>query len=269
MRLKLEPIVAETIYKGGRTAEEDYARRHPEATVTFMMDWKRREIEAFTYMTPDAAHSFMTLQDDWLEKPGNPELLLSDVLRVVPQQVELRRRKPTLAAKPGTSLHGLGVATDYDTGHLGTKPDGRSYTWREFHEHARAYGWAVHPRAFTDPRAAECWHLAHLGPYPTAQAMIAALMEEHAPDVVGREEAVVNAAAAMLGIRSLNMAAKVAAIQRMGGLHDDGVIGNHTRGYLALLDVQYDRGPSTYRPKPDAVPEARRGTVVVSGKNGG
>lgn len=69
-------------------------------------------------------------------------------------QVDVYRRKPTLAAVPGTSKHGWGVAVDL----CGGIEDFGSPAHRWMQANAPAYGW-VHP-AWAGPTGSrpEPWH---------------------------------------------------------------------------------------------------------------
>jgi hypothetical protein len=263
IEIVLEPVLAHTIYKGGRSAEEDFARRHPDATVVKLMQDKRA-VEQFTYMEQDAAHQFMDLQDAWLEMPGTPELLVSDVLRPIAQQIDVRRRKPRLAAIPGSSLHGVGGAFDYDTGKLGKDDKGKPYTFYRFHEFLQGRDWLVHPRAFRSSRHAEAWHAqptSLLGvQFTHKNELFAALREAYQEEVRGREEELVAQVAGLMGTVGLNYDGRVRAIQRMVDIKDDGIVGPVTRGWLALLTIKYVRQATTYKGKggSDAAPKRKK-----------
>jgi zinc D-Ala-D-Ala carboxypeptidase len=64
-------------------------------------------------LAPDAAEAFSRM----LEAAGRhgARLAVTDGYRSYDAQVELKRRKGWLAARPGTSMHGWGVAVDFDT----------------------------------------------------------------------------------------------------------------------------------------------------------
>jgi len=239
MEIVVEPILALTIY-GKQSQEEDYATRHPESTAAFMLDWRRKEIESFTFLQPELAHSFMAMQASWKQKGGL--LYLSDVLRSIETQIRLKVRKPTLAAKPGTSLHGLGMAIDYDTGRLGHDGQGRSYSFKDFHQHCLEFGWRVHGRAFKSSSHSEAWHIqpTHFRgkPFDSNMEVVRILMEEEGPKIRGDEERIVNRIAQLRGETDLRFFSQVRNIQAMGGLDADGLIGPKTRGYLALLDIE-------------------------------
>jgi hypothetical protein len=82
------------------------------------------------------------------------ELCITDSYRSYRAQIDLLRRKPTLAAFPGTSNHGWGLAVDLCDGvnEFGTP----QYEW--LIAHAAAYGW-VHPEwAREGGSRQEPWH---------------------------------------------------------------------------------------------------------------
>jgi hypothetical protein len=247
MEIIVEPIVVLTIY-GKQSDEEDYATKHPDSTTSFMLDWRRKEIEKWTFLQPEYAHSFLNAQADWKSQGG--DIFVSDGLRTIDTQIKLKARKPTLAARPGTSLHGLGMALDYDTEKLG-KIDGKRMTFREFNEHLQKYGWQVHPRAFRSSKHSEAWHIQPLEfrgqRFDSNMEVAKILMNEEGPKVKGDEDRIVNNISVLLGISDKSFKDKVTEIQKMGKLTVDGIIGPQTRGYLALLDIQYQKVKSTFK----------------------
>ncbi|HEU0101910.1 MAG TPA: M15 family metallopeptidase [Mycobacteriales bacterium] len=86
-------------------------------------------------------------------------LCVTDSYRSYGEQVDVYARKPGLAAVPGSSNHGLGVAVDFCGGveTFGTP----EYLWMQ--AHAPAYGW-VHP-AWAEPGGSrpEPWHWEYVG----------------------------------------------------------------------------------------------------------
>jgi len=246
MEIRVEPIPLLTIY-GEQSDEEAYVIAHPESTAAFMTDWRRSEIEGWTYLQPEYAHSFMDAQTAWVQQGG--ELFASDCLRTINTQIKLKARKPTLAAKPGTSLHGLGMAIDYDTERLG-KIGGKRMTFREFDEHLRKYGWRVHGRAFRSSSHAEAWHIQPTEfrgqPFESNMEVCRILMEEEGPKIKGMEDFIILELCSVAGWSGLSPLARIKRIQGMGGLTTDGIVGPKTRGYLALLAIKYNRVPSTY-----------------------
>ena len=62
-------------------------------------------------MRPAAARALNALAAAYEKDLGSP-LCITDTYRSYAAQVDVKARKPVLAAKPGTSNHGLGLATD-------------------------------------------------------------------------------------------------------------------------------------------------------------
>lgn len=247
MIIKVEPIAVLTIY-GKQSDEEDYVTRHLDSTAAFMTDWKRKEIESWTFLQPELANSFMRAQAAWKAMGGT--LFISDCLRLIKTQIDLKVRKPTLAAKPGMSLHGLGMAIDYDTAKLGII-GGKRMTFDEFNEHLLSFGWNVHYRAFNSSNHAEAWHIQPSEfrgeKYSSNTFVVDQLMNEEGPKIKGIEYDIINLIAELRGEASYLWDEKIRRIQRMGGLADDGVIGRKTRGYLALLNIKYEKVASTFK----------------------
>ena len=101
----------------------------------------------------DAAAAYKRLASSFKAKFGRT-LCITDSYRSYASQVDLYARKPSLAALPGTSNHGWGVAVDLCGGiqSFGTT----QYKWME--AHAGAYGW-VHPAwARQGGTRQEPWH---------------------------------------------------------------------------------------------------------------
>ena len=63
----------------------------------------------------DAAAAWVALSNAYAREFGHVPRM-TDSYRSLEVQVELKKRKPVLAAKPGTSNHGLGVAIDFGAG---------------------------------------------------------------------------------------------------------------------------------------------------------
>jgi D-alanyl-D-alanine carboxypeptidase len=66
-------------------------------------------------LRPDAAAAFMALNAAYQQRFGVP-LQITDAYRTLREQSILRRQKPGLAARPGTSEHGFGLAVDLGGG---------------------------------------------------------------------------------------------------------------------------------------------------------
>ena len=106
----------------------------------------------------DAAASFDAMSRAYAEQHGLP-LCVTDSYRSLPEQVAVRAAKPTLAAVPGTSNHGWGVALDLCDGV--ERFDTLAHRWLQ--EHAASFGW-FHPawaqRGGSKP---EPWHWEYAG----------------------------------------------------------------------------------------------------------
>jgi hypothetical protein len=95
-------------------------------------------VEGFNghYAHPIVAGKFQELVT--AAKADGVNLGLTDSYRTFDQQVDLKRRKPDLAATPGTSNHGYGLAFDF-VGAGGTTKE-QAYTWLA--NNASKYGWS-------------------------------------------------------------------------------------------------------------------------------
>ena len=92
------------------------------------------------------------------EQTGEP-LCVTDSYRSLPEQVAVAAAKPGLAAVPGTSNHGWGVAVDLCGGvqSFGTP----AHTWVV--THSMAYGWYLPGWAQAGGSKPEPWHLEYAG----------------------------------------------------------------------------------------------------------
>lgn len=106
----------------------------------------------------DAAQSFQALSQAYAGVFGTP-MCVTDSYRTFAQQVDLYRRKPSLAAVPGTSNHGWGLAVDLCGG-----PESFSspqYAWLA--ANSRAFGWAHPGWARAGGGREEPWHWEYAG----------------------------------------------------------------------------------------------------------
>ncbi|MFB9725278.1 D-alanyl-D-alanine carboxypeptidase family protein [Haloechinothrix salitolerans] len=106
----------------------------------------------------DAAQSFAAMSRAHAADTGRG-LCVTDSYRSFPAQVDLYRRKPSLAAVPGTSNHGWGVAIDMCGGveSFGTS----AHQWMR--ANAPAFGW-IHPNwARQGGGREEPWHWEYVG----------------------------------------------------------------------------------------------------------
>ncbi len=101
----------------------------------------------------DAAAAFNDLSRHYAEQQGAP-LCVTDSYRSLPEQVAVRAAKPTLAAVPGTSNHGWGVAADLCGG--AERFDGALHAWLV--ENAAAFGWFLPSWAQPGGSKPEPWH---------------------------------------------------------------------------------------------------------------
>ncbi|MBT0771974.1 M15 family metallopeptidase [Kineosporia sp. J2-2] len=105
------------------------------------------------YLRADAAHAFDRLSAAYAEHFGTP-ICVTDSYRDRATQVRLYATKPGLAARPGTSNHGWGTATDLCGGvqNFGTP----EHEW--LFANAPVFGW-FHPAwAQPDGSRPEAWH---------------------------------------------------------------------------------------------------------------
>ncbi|RPF19528.1 M15 family metallopeptidase [Myceligenerans xiligouense] len=101
----------------------------------------------------DAAERFTALNEEY-EKRFGRSIPITDSYRTYDAQVTLRALKPTLAAIPGTSNHGWGIAVD-----LGAPINsGRSAEYAWLRVHGPDYGWDNPGWARLDGSKPEPWH---------------------------------------------------------------------------------------------------------------
>jgi hypothetical protein len=106
----------------------------------------------------DPARAFNAMSRAYQHETGSP-LCVTDGYRPLGEQVEVARATPNLAARPGTSHHGLGIAADLCGGvqSFGTA----AHLWMQ--HNAPLYGW-YHP-AWAEPSGTmpEPWHWEYAG----------------------------------------------------------------------------------------------------------
>lgn len=101
----------------------------------------------------DAARAFDALSAAFAQRFGTP-VSVTDAYRDYETQVVLKRRKGRMAATPGTSNHGWGLAVDLGSGvnRFGTE----QHAWMR--QNAPRFGW-IHPAwARQDGSLPEAWH---------------------------------------------------------------------------------------------------------------
>lgn len=101
----------------------------------------------------DAAVAFVRLADAYQDAFGKA-ICLTDGYRTLGQQQALRRLKPGLAARPGYSEHGWGLAVDLGCGVQSFRS--RQHAWMA--ENAHRYGWDLPEWARRGGSKPEPWH---------------------------------------------------------------------------------------------------------------
>lgn len=99
----------------------------------------------------DAAIAFAKMNAAYKEETGE-DMALTDTYRSLESQVSVAGRKPGLAARPGTSMHGWGIAIDFGGG--AASASGKQYEWLV--AHGAEYGWENPDWAKTSKY--EPWH---------------------------------------------------------------------------------------------------------------
>jgi len=108
-------------------------------------------------LRPDAAAAFNAMSQAYAQAFGT-NLCVGDSYRSYSQQVSVFRERPSLAAVPGTSNHGWGLAVDLGCG----VQSSRSAQYRWMSRTASQFGW-VHPAwAVHDPYEPWHWEFGHL-----------------------------------------------------------------------------------------------------------
>jgi hypothetical protein len=100
----------------------------------------------------DAAVAFALLNQAYAAHFGR-EICVTSSYRTYAQQVAVKREKGWLAAQPGTSEHGYGLAVDLCGG---VETGGEAYWW--LRENAPAYGWDNPSWARPEGSKTELWH---------------------------------------------------------------------------------------------------------------
>ena len=106
----------------------------------------------------DAAASFNALSGKYAETFSAP-ICVTDSYRSYDEQVAVRAAKPALAAVPGTSNHGWGVAVDLCDGVQSF--DSPQHAW--LRDNAMAYGWFLPSWAQAGGSKPEPWHWEYAG----------------------------------------------------------------------------------------------------------
>jgi D-alanyl-D-alanine carboxypeptidase len=104
-------------------------------------------------LRPDAAAAYLVLSEAYEEALGSAPCL-TDSYRSIAVQQDLAARKPGLAARPGTSEHGWGLAVDLGCGvEVATSA---AHVWTL--EHGDTYGWVNPAWARPGGSRPEPWH---------------------------------------------------------------------------------------------------------------
>ncbi|MCI2237734.1 M15 family metallopeptidase [Kineococcus sp. TRM81007] len=106
----------------------------------------------------DAAEAFNRLSQAYSEAFGTP-LSVTDSYRTLAGQIDVARRKPGLAARPGTSRHGLGIAVDLGGGVQNASS--AQHQWMD--RNAALYGWINPGWAQNRGGQFEPWHWEYVG----------------------------------------------------------------------------------------------------------
>ncbi|MEZ0493768.1 D-alanyl-D-alanine carboxypeptidase family protein, partial [Kineococcus sp. TBRC 1896] len=101
----------------------------------------------------DAAHAFEALSQAFQADFGTP-LVVTDSYRSLGEQIDVKARKPGLAAAPGTSRHGLGLAVDLGGG----VQDAVSVQHQWMDRNAALFGFVNPAWAQGSPGPFEPWH---------------------------------------------------------------------------------------------------------------
>lgn len=104
-------------------------------------------------LRPDAAAAFLAMNEAYRDDTGS-DLCITDSYRTLDEQYSLKARKPYLAARPGTSNHGWGLALDLSCG--AQTYGGAAYKWLD--QHGAHYGWVNPAWARPGGSKPEPWH---------------------------------------------------------------------------------------------------------------
>lgn len=98
--------------------------------------------EVTFWLSNDVIGSFKEAIDAWIVQGG--KFRCTETLRTIAVQIGLKKRKPSLAARPGWSLHGHGRACDFDIKSIVegcTTTAQRNAEMLKFYKHMVKYGW--------------------------------------------------------------------------------------------------------------------------------
>jgi hypothetical protein len=141
----------------------------------------KRSDKSGTVLLAEVIHNFNLLYNRFSLVFPQKKLIASGY-RTYNRQVSLKEEKPTLAARPGTSNHGWGLAFDWNTG----RSDGfESDTYRWMLENAPNYGFHNPLWAQKEGKKPEWWHFEYIEKEDILQSTTA---QSHAPGPVPANE---------------------------------------------------------------------------------
>ena len=137
------------------TADGDGSNGFMPASAMCLIPWGTDQIGSPQYLRCDAASALTGLNDAFQAKFG-AQIAMDLTYRSYDDQVRIRAYYGALAAKPGTSNHGLGLALDVqewpDTYGFGTP----RYEW--LIANGPTFGWVAPPSVRQDAPYPEYWH---------------------------------------------------------------------------------------------------------------
>lgn len=137
------------------TADGDGSNGHMPASAMCLIPWGTDQIGSPQYLRCDAAGA-LTLLNDAFQAQFGALIAMDLTYRSYDDQVRIRAYYGALAAKPGTSNHGLGLALDVqewpDTYGFGTP----RYEW--LIANGPTFGWVAPPSVRQDAAYPEYWH---------------------------------------------------------------------------------------------------------------
>jgi len=114
------------------------------------------------YLAANVVDSFQRAVAAWEADGG--KFRVTETMRSIKVQKSLKKRKPGLAAKPGWSLHGHGLAVDFSIRDV-MNGKGKAELLR-FYKHLEKYGWFTiygkPGKVELCPRGREAWHVQKL-----------------------------------------------------------------------------------------------------------
>ncbi|HEY5518844.1 MAG TPA: M15 family metallopeptidase [Cellulomonas sp.] len=137
------------------TADGDGSNGHMPASAMCLIPWGTDQIGSPQYLRCDAADALGRLNDAFHAHFGEP-IAMDLTYRSYAEQVAIRAYYGALAAKPGTSNHGLGLALDVqawpDVYGFGTD----RYAWLV--ANGPTFGWVSPPSVAQSAAYPEYWH---------------------------------------------------------------------------------------------------------------